>query len=322
MLKSAESLSGRMHLRAPAAALGIDPCELDQSCIIEGNSSGNPLPIILMMHHPCGGMGRSRKEGAMLHMISARRKLRSNKERTDKVLQYPLTFARRSADLKDMLMHDLGNSLDTLLACADSLLEEPYPCGTSTPALLQTVKSAAELMRHLLDEYYRQSGLIEESPAVPRLVTLNPILKEVGKLFEPLGANREVQIRYQLEENLPPIAADALAQQRIFINLLHNAVRFTFPQGLVTLVSHYRGHHVVASVIDTGVGITANWKKVRDRLGLPDQRARRGIGLAVVEPLVRVIGGDFQIESNVGEGTSFHVCFPVVSGDRPSKVAA
>jgi len=38
--------------------------------------------------------------------------------------------------------------------------------------------------------------------------------------------------------------------------------------------------------------------------------------------LVRVIGGDFQIESNVGEGTSFHVCFPVVSGDRPSKVTA
>jgi hypothetical protein len=80
----------------------------------------------------------------MLHMISARRKPRSSKEHTDKVVRYQLAFAKRSADLKDMLMHDLGNSLDTLLACADSLLEEPYPCGTSTLGLLQTVKSAAD----------------------------------------------------------------------------------------------------------------------------------------------------------------------------------
>ncbi len=177
-------------------------------------------------------------------------------------------------------------------------------------------------MRHLLGEYYRQSGLIEESPAVPRLVTMAPILKEVGKLFEPLGANREVQIRYQLEENLPLIAADALALKRIYINLVHNAVRFTFPQGLVTLVCHCRGHHVVAGVIDTGVGITVDWKKARERLGLPDQRARRGSGVAVVEQLGRVMGGDFRIVSNVGEGTSFHVCFPVVPGDKPSKVGA
>jgi two-component system, OmpR family, phosphate regulon sensor histidine kinase PhoR len=258
----------------------------------------------------------------MLSMTSAMRKPRSTKEHADNVGRHPLAFAKSSADVKDMVMHDLGNSLDTLLACADSLLEEPYLRRTSKRGLVQTVKSAAELMRHLLNEYYRQSGLIKESPALPRLVTLNPILREVGKLFEPLGANREVQIRYQLEEDLPPITADALALQRIFINLVHNAVRFTFHQGLVTLVSHYRGHHVVASVIDTGVGITSNWRRARERLGLPYQSDLRGIGLTVVEHLVRATGGEFQIESNLGTGTSFHVCFPVASGDKPSEVAA
>ncbi len=43
----------------------------------------------------------------------------------DKVARYPLMFAKRSADLKGILLHDLGNSPDRLLACVDSLLEEP-----------------------------------------------------------------------------------------------------------------------------------------------------------------------------------------------------
>lgn len=234
-------------------------------------------------------------------------------------MQHSLAVSFRRADFKDMLMHDLGNGLDTLLVCAESLMDQPDPGDASTLGLLQTLRSGTELMRHLLNEYYRQSGLVKEPALVSGPMAINPTLKKIGKLFEPLARHRDVQIQYRLEEPLAPITADALALQRIFMNLVHNALRFTSPKGLVTLASHCQGRYVVASVLDTGVGMAPDWKSAPRGPGRAGQRTHRGIGLLIVEQLVHTLGGDLDVGSIPGQGTSCRLYFPVVRQLASSK---
>jgi signal transduction histidine kinase len=120
----------------------------------------------------------------------------------------------------------------------------------------------------------------------------------------------------EADAELPDIVADKRAVKQILINLISNAIKFTERGGTVNVAARIDGPHVLLAVEDTGIGIAADDLA---RIGDPFYQARgnyarrhdgTGLGLSIVKGLVGLHGGELEIRSRPGHGTSILVRLP------------
>jgi two-component system sensor histidine kinase BaeS len=117
-----------------------------------------------------------------------------------------------------------------------------------------------------------------------------------------------------LADGLPLIDGNPEALERVFANLLDNAMKFMTAPGTVILRSEYCEGDVVATVTDTGPGIAQEelpqvFEKYR-RAPEDEFRTGSGLGLFIVQELVKEHGGGVEVASTLGEGTCFSVRLP------------
>jgi two-component system phosphate regulon sensor histidine kinase PhoR len=134
------------------------------------------------------------------------------------------------------------------------------------------------------------------------------------------GAVEAVQDRFAVEidltPGLPPVRADEDALTTVLLNLLDNACKYTPGEKHIVLKAFPRNGHVVFAVQDNGIGIAPRErKKIFRRFYQVDQRLAResggcGLGLSIVEFIVRAHGGTVQVESEPGRGSTFSVELP------------
>jgi two-component system sensor histidine kinase KdpD len=225
---------------------------------------------------------------------------------------------RRSDELKTSLLrsvsHDLRTPLTAIIA-AGAALDSP----SVTPA------ERHELSEAVVDEGQRLSRLVENLLDVSRLESgkaephREPV--ELGDLLaaarESIGPHGE-QVRLALDEGLPPLRADPTQLERAFANLLENAV--VHGDGQPVLVrSRLVGPRLVVRVVDRGPGIPEN---LRERIFEPFYRAPgapsgggSGLGLAIARGFIEANGGEVEVESLPGQGSSFVVTFATGDGE-------
>jgi two-component system sensor histidine kinase KdpD len=226
---------------------------------------------------------------------------------------------RRSDELKTSLLrsvsHDLRTPLTAIIAAGAAL---------DSPSV--TVEERRELSEAVVDEGQRLSRLVENLLDVSRLESgaaephREPV--EVGDLLaaarESIGAYGE-HVRLSLDDDLPPLRADPTQLERAFANLLENAV--VHGEGQQVLVrSRLVGPRLVVRVVDQGPGIPEN---LRERIFEPFYRAPgtpsgggSGLGLAIARGFIEANGGEVEVESLPGQGSSFVVTFG--APDRPA----
>jgi two-component system sensor histidine kinase ResE len=128
-------------------------------------------------------------------------------------------------------------------------------------------------------------------------------------------------VRASLPKSLPEVLGDEERLERVFTNLLANAVKFTPPGGSVALdaqtVAEADSTHVQVAIADTGRGIPEeDVPFVFDPYWQGASRAARdgfGLGLAIAKRLVAAHGGTISVRSRVGTGTTFVVSLPAVA---------
>ncbi|MEV7684984.1 SpoIIE family protein phosphatase [Streptomyces bungoensis] len=124
-----------------------------------------------------------------------------------------------------------------------------------------------------------------------------------------------------------PVYVDRAMWEKVVLNLLSNALKFTF-HGAVRVGVHRSGTHAVVTVADTGVGVpAAEMPRLFERFHrIENGRARSnegsGIGLALVQELVGLHGGAITAESTEGDGTTFTVRLPFGAGHLPAESVA
>jgi len=115
-----------------------------------------------------------------------------------------------------------------------------------------------------------------------------------------------------------PVAADPVSLQRVFRNLLDNAVKFTPPGGRVRVRVGADGAHALVTVSDTGVGMTSEERARAFEYAFRGQAARgvegRGLGLGVSRELVELSGGTIALSSEQGQGSDVTVRLPLGAG--------
>jgi two-component system, sporulation sensor kinase E len=152
---------------------------------------------------------------------------------------------------------------------------------------------------------------IRPAPLQLKLVSLNDVAKKTLELLQPEIENRGVTVNAKLARDLTATPADATQLQQVLVNLVKNAAQAMTTGGTLTLQTGETADGVWVSVTDTGGGIP---QEQINRIFEPFYTTKKkgsGLGLMIVQRIVRAHNGRIELESNVGRGTTFRIWLPL-----------
>jgi signal transduction histidine kinase len=147
-------------------------------------------------------------------------------------------------------------------------------------------------------------------------VALADVLREVAAIVEPLAEGKGIVFRTEVHDAPETLRTDPRKLRQVLLNLLGNAVKFTEEGHVELRVARAEGR-LVFRVADTGMGIPPeHLARLFEAFWQGDGTLNRtaegtGLGLAIAERYVRMLGGEIQVRSVVGEGSTFMVMLPV-----------
>ncbi|PFB79016.1 two-component sensor histidine kinase [Bacillus anthracis] len=158
--------------------------------------------------------------------------------------------------------------------------------------------------------------LLESEEYTPERVTyqLDQQLKQIVLNSEPLWAEKEIELDLDLDK--VHITADQESMSQVWINLIHNSIKFTPNGGTITIQLKEQVKLIEVRIRDTGIGISEEQKQhIFERFFKADSSRNRayggsGLGLAIVKKVVDLHQGEIKVESEEGNGTEFIVCIP------------
>ncbi len=217
--------------------------------------------------------------------------------------------------------HELRNPLTAIRASIAVLQCHPERVHPADIEKLQAIASASEQMSHLVDDLLLLTRLDHHklTSSVWRPIPLDELLEDLGNLYGDRAAQSNIILTV---ENLPSITVpgDAVQLQRLFTNLLTNALQYTPAGGRVTITLQLQGSHAQVSIQDTGIGISpSQLPHIFDRFWRADQarnydRGGTGLGLAIAQSIAHHHFGSITVSSEVNCGSCFQVKLPIWTG--------
>ncbi len=211
------------------------------------------------------------------------------------------------------ISHDLRTPLSVLMGLAESLsMTRPGLNDAQrelTEAMTEEIRRMTSLVENLLEMARLQSGRVELD------LQWHPLEEVVGSALnalEPLLATRHVQVR--LPDDLPLVRFDAPLMQRVFSNLLENAVKYTPPGSTIVIAASLQEREVEISVSDDGPGLPPGKE---ERVFEKFERGQResptpgvGLGLAICRAIVEAHGGRIRASNRAEGGARFSFTLP------------
>jgi signal transduction histidine kinase len=131
-------------------------------------------------------------------------------------------------------------------------------------------------------------------------------------------ATRDHEFSLDLPLDLSPLWADRGKVEEVVINLVNNAIKYSPDGGLITITAAPRDTMMCVSVSDTGLGIAADAKSRLfqrfQRVGNKQRVSGTGLGLFVCKTLIEAHGGKIWVDSEEGQGSTFHFTVPLYAG--------
>jgi two-component system sensor histidine kinase BaeS len=211
--------------------------------------------------------------------------------------------------------HELRNPLSIVQGNLEAWLDGVI---TPTPEQIASVYDETILLNRLITDL-RELSLAEAGQLKLNLenADLNALISAEITVFQVRCQEKQVLLRAEIADNLPPVTIDRDRIRQVLHNLLENALRFTSAQGNITVQDEVsEDNSVLISVSDTGRGIEpGDLPYVFDHFYKADKSRQRihgsaGIGLALVKKYVELHGGKVWVESEAGRGSKFSFTIP------------
>jgi PAS domain S-box-containing protein len=231
-------------------------------------------------------------------------------------ISHSKALEREKANLISMFAHDMKSPLISIQGFVLRLLQNAVEIDEEKrKKYLKIVKLEASKLESLIDgflEYSRlQTGKLNLNFTA---ASLDKELIEIYETYQTKGSEKGIQFELRNMETLPVIEADSKYLQRVFSNLLDNALKYSREKGLITITTQQTDRHIMIKVADKGIGIDSQdlpyvfdpfYQGYREKGG-----KGYGLGLAVVKAIVDGHGGKVFVESELGKGSVFTVVLP------------
>ncbi|MCF7668569.1 MAG: PAS domain-containing protein [Verrucomicrobia bacterium] len=152
---------------------------------------------------------------------------------------------------------------------------------------------------------------IRPTPLRLQMVSLNDVISDTLDLLRPELENRGIVIMEETDRNLPLAPLDPSQLKQALVNLFKNAMQAMTRGGILTLSTGHRGDTVWISVADTGGGIPQEKINKIFEPYYTTKAKGTGLGLMIVQRVVRAHEGRIELESRTGKGTTFRLSFPM-----------
>lgn len=218
------------------------------------------------------------------------------------------------------ISHELRTPLTLMIAPLETLLNHHRArLSADAVALLQTMHGNSlrllRLINDLLNIVRLESGKLEvrREPVV-----VDEFVKGLGSAARQMAEDKGIQLSIEVDSALGSVALDRDKTEKILLNLIFNALKFTLKGGTVTVQCRKSSERVVFAVKDTGVGIPKHkLPQVFTRFFQADDSSSRkyqgvGIGLSLVKEFTELQGGTVAVDSVEGQGSTFTVELPYV----------
>ncbi len=218
--------------------------------------------------------------------------------------------------------HELRSPINIILGLSQIALSVPNPYDIQLPDRLikdlQHISESGEHLVRLINDLLDMSRAeIGELDLYFEPVALRMLLQETFETFKTTSVNKQKKVELLLDvpENLPILYADPIRLRQVLMNLLSNALKFT-QRGKIVLGAEVQLPHVHIWVTDTGSGIAlALQERIFEpfvKVEPPGQRIGGiGLGLSITRRLVALHNGSITLDSQPGQGSTFHVYIPL-----------
>ncbi|MDQ0349133.1 response regulator [Ancylobacter vacuolatus] len=229
------------------------------------------------------------------------------------------TASRYKSEFLANMSHELRTPLNALLIMARLLGENRHGNLTEDQVgFAQMIETSGNdlltLINDILDLSKIEAGKLELKP---QQVAIAALAEKLIRSFEPQAAQKGVALRAEVAPHVPQLLeSDPQRLEQVLKNFLSNAIKFTAQGEVVLAIDTDPDDHVVFAVRDSGIGIAeeqqeAIFEAFRQADGTIDRRyGGTGLGLSISRELTVLLGGEIQLESRLGEGSTFSLVVP------------
>jgi signal transduction histidine kinase len=225
-----------------------------------------------------------------------------------------------------MASHELRTPLIAIQGYVDLIREgKGGAIAEEQRRMLDTVSRNATRLARIVTELLDVSRIEENKLVIAKApVDLTPVIREIAEEQQPYLDSRGHQLQLDLAEDVPLIEGDRDRIAQVVINLLGNAIKYTADGGRILIRLYAQETELRLEVIDNGIGIKeADIGKLFQRFSTlgdvtkhhTDKNAYlasgTGLGLSIVQGIIQAHGGRIWVESDYGQGSTFHVALPL-----------
>ncbi|MFA5115453.1 MAG: GAF domain-containing sensor histidine kinase [Candidatus Omnitrophota bacterium] len=227
--------------------------------------------------------------------------------------------SKRKTDFISSVSHELRTPLTSVKGYASILLEEKLgKLPTAAKERLEKINHHSDELVHMVNDLL-DIARIESGKTVMKIEgqNLNEIIATVSDLIMIQCKNKNIELKTDIQKNLPQVMADRNQLERVFINLLGNAVKFTPEKGKISLKAKGNDEAVEVAIADSGIGMPPDAlthlfeEFYRVDNAVNQQVKGTGLGLSLVKHIVEAHKGKIWVESAVGRGSTFYFTLPI-----------
>lgn len=227
---------------------------------------------------------------------------------------------RAKRDFVSSVSHELRTPLTAIKGYVDLLvLGAAGPISETQASFLGVVKNNANRLMDLINDIL-EIGRIDANKIQLNFdeVDINSIFQDVMQTMRAEIERKHMQVVLEIADNLPKIEADERRITQVVLNLVSNAVKYTYAEGKIELHIQLNPSGMLeVAVTDNGVGITPEQQQnlfrrfYRADNPLRDEAGGTGLGLSIAKSFVELHGGEMWVNSEIGVGSTFSFVLPV-----------
>ena len=219
--------------------------------------------------------------------------------------------------------HELRTPLTSIRTYAETLYDSPEIAKETESDFLQVIVNESDRMTKIVRDLLELSRFdAGNTELVFEEFSIEQALRNVCVAVALEASRRGQEFKLEIEEKLPMIKGDKARIEQVLMNVIINALNYTPDEGKISVLANADKTCVSIMIVDTGVGIPEeDLPRVFDRFYRVDKARSResggtGLGLPIAKEIVTMHGGDIQISSAPGSGTTVTITLPLEGGVR------